>query len=346
MNCLKNLEKIKAFLDKFRNSLEKIKSSSKACIGISCHQNADPDALGSAIALKELLENLNPQVNVEIFADSINNPAYYLKNYTDTKVTIEPLEKNLDLLFIVDANNLIQLGSMSPLVELAEETVIIDHHEPHSQTPKITDYFIILEELSSTSEIIYQLFKMLGVKISPKSAFALIAGIIFDTRRFSFASSNTFSIVSDLILSGVNYDDALSLFVSEMDISEKIARLKASQRTKIKRINDLLLITSEVSTYEASAARALIDLGADIAIVIADKGKNEIRASARAKTKMKKIQGFSLGKIMEKAGEKFQGGGGGHILAAGFKGKGEPKEIMKEITEKIEKTIKNSQKNA
>ncbi len=346
MNCLKNLEKIKAFLDKFRNSLEKIKSSSKACIGVSCHQNADPDALGSAIALKELLENLNPQVNVEIFADSINNPAYYLKNYTDTKVTIEPLEKNLDLLFIVDANNLVQLGSMSPLVELAEETVIIDHHEPHSQTPEITDYFIILEELSSTSEIIYQLFKMLGVKISPKSAFALIAGIIFDTRRFSFASSNTFSIVSDLILSGVNYDDALSLFVSEMDISEKIARLKASQRTKIKRINDLLLVTSEVSTYEASAARALIDLGADVAIVIADKGKNEVRASARAKAKMKKIQGFSLGKIMEKAGEKFQGGGGGHILAAGFKGKGEPKEIMKEITEKIEKIIKNSQKNA
>jgi len=346
VNCLKNLEKIKAFLDKFRNSLEKIKSSSKAFIGVSCHQNADPDALGSAIALKELLENLNPQVSVEIFADSINNPASYLKDYTDTKVTTEPLEKNLDLLFIVDANNLVQLGSMSPLVELAEETVIIDHHEPHSQTPKITDYFIILEELSSTSEIIYQLFKMLGVKISPKSAFALIAGIIFDTRRFSFASSNTFSIVSDLILSGVNYDDALSLFVSEMDISEKIARLKASQRTKIKRINDLLLVTSEVSTYEASAARALIDLGADVAIVIADKGKNEVRASSRAKPKMKKIQGFSLGKIMEKAGEKFQGGGGGHILAAGFKGKGDPKEIIKEITEKIEKIIKNSQKNA
>jgi len=49
---------------------------------------------------------------------------------------------------------------------------------------------------------------------------------------------------------------------------------------------------------------------------------------------------------MEKAGEKFQGGGGGHILAAGFKGKGDPKEIIKEITEKIEKIIKNSQKNA
>lgn len=346
MNCLKNTEKIKAFLDKFLNSLEKIKSRSKAFIGVLCHQNADPDALGSAIALKELLENLNPQFNVEIFSDSINNIAFYLKDYTITNVTTEPLGKNLDLLFIVDTNNLGQLGSMSPLVELAEETVIIDHHEPHSQTPEITDYFIILEELSSTSEIIYQLFKMLEVKISPKSAFALMAGIIFDTRRFSFASSNTFPIISDLILRGANYDDALSLFVSEMDISEKIARLKASRRAKIKRINDLILVTSEVSTYEASAARALVDLGADIAIVIAGKGKNEVRASARANPKMKKIQDFNLGKIMEEVGEKFQGGGGGHILAAGLNGKGDPKEIMQEITEKIEKIIKNSQKSA
>jgi len=343
---LKNLEKIKTFLDKFRNSLEKIKSSSKSFIGVLCHQNADPDALGSAIALKDLLESLNSQVNVEIFSDSINNLAFYLKDYTNTNVVTELCEKNLDLLFIVDANNLVQLGSMSPLVEFAEEKVIIDHHEPHSQTPEITDYFITLEELSSTSEIIYNLFKMLEVKISPKSAFALMAGIIFDPRRFSFVSSNTFSIVSDLIIRGANYDDALSLFVSEMDISEKTARLKASQRAKITRINDLLLVTSEVSTYEASAARALIDLGADIAIVIADKGKNEVRASARANPKMKKIQSFNLGKIMEEAGEKFQGGGGGHILAAGLNGKGDPKEIIQEITEKIEKTIKNNQKKA
>jgi phosphoesterase RecJ-like protein len=299
VNCLKNSEKIKTFLDKFLNSLEKIKNSSKSFIGVLCHQNADPDTLGSAIALKELLESLKPQVNVVIFSDSINNLSSYLKDYTNSNVTTEFIEKNLDLLFIVDANNLVQLGSMSPLVELAEETVIIDHHEPHSQTPEITDYFIILEELSSTSEIIYNLFKMIGVNISPKSAFALMAGIIFDTRRFSFASSNTFSIISDLIQSGANYDDALSLFVSEMDISEKIARLKASQRATIKRINDLLILTSEVSTYEASAARALIELGADISIVIADKGKNEVRASARANPKMKKIQDFNLGKIME-----------------------------------------------
>ena len=119
---------------------------------------------------------------------------------------------------------------------------------------------------------------------------------------------------------------------------------EASQRAKITRINDILLVTSEVSNYEASAARALVDLGADIAIIIADKGKNEVRASARANPKLKKIQGFNLGKIMEEAGEKFQGGGGGHILAAGLNGKGDPKEIMQEITEKIEKIIKNSKK--
>ena len=56
-----------------------------------------------------------------------------------------------------------------------------------------------------------------------------------------------------------------------MDLSEKIARLKASQRMKVYRKGDWIIATAEVSSFQASVARGFLNLGADVAIIVGEK---------------------------------------------------------------------------
>ncbi|MFH1774455.1 MAG: DHHA1 domain-containing protein [Methanobacteriota archaeon] len=88
------------------------------------------------------------------------------------------------------------------------------------------------------------------------------------------------------------------------------------------RVMDFVLVTSEVNSFGASAARALVLLGAACAFVGSVR-KNEIQISARASSNFIKKTGIGLGRdITPKIGEFINGSGGGHAGAAGAKGRG------------------------
>jgi nanoRNase/pAp phosphatase (c-di-AMP/oligoRNAs hydrolase) len=108
-----------------------------------------------------------------------------------------------------------------------------------------------------------------------------------------------------------------------MDFSERVARLKASRRVKLFKINEWIIALSHVSAYQASAARALIDLGAHVAAV-AGQRNGSIEVSLRATREFHKQTGVHLGKDVAKPlGEYIHGMGGGHSTAAGANGVGD-----------------------
>ena len=78
------------------------------------------------------------------------------------------------------------------------------------------------------------------------------------------ASSTTLKNIAELIDAGVNAQETLAMLSLPMDFSERVARLKASRRTKLFKINEWIIALSHVSAYETSAARALIELGAHV----------------------------------------------------------------------------------
>lgn len=64
-------------------------------------------------------------------------------------------------------------------------------------------------------------------------------------------------------------------------------------------------------------ARALLDLGADVAIVVSEHG-SEVRVIGRAKRTIVDGLQFNLGRdVMEPLGKALGGSGGGHAQAAG-----------------------------
>lgn len=306
---------------RFRDFILNLKP--RRCV-ILCHHNADPDAIGSAYALSYLLNFLLPNVDVRIVApEGVSLLSSRLLSYL-SDVLIFPDFDFADLIVMVDTCTLIQLGSLSSKV-LNSNTplLVVDHHLPNDEIKGRASLLIIDENASSTAEIVFSFFEELGVDLSGDVAFALFAGLFFDSRRFIFASSNSFRMAAVLLDCGVNYGDVLRVLSTQMDLSERIARLKAAQRLRILRIKDWVIALSYVGSFEASAARALVDLGADLALVVGGE-KGSIRLSARSTKRFYEETGLHLGRdLMKPIGELIKGGGGGHATAAGANGVGD-----------------------
>jgi nanoRNase/pAp phosphatase (c-di-AMP/oligoRNAs hydrolase) len=115
-----------------------------------------------------------------------------------------------------------------------------------------------------------------------------------------------------------------------MDFSERVARLKASRRTKLFKIDKWIIALSHVSAYQAPSAKALVDLGAHVSAVAGLKN-GKIDVSLRCIRQFSDQTGINLGKdIATPLGEFVQGVGGGHAMAAGVSGIGEIEPTLKQ----------------
>ncbi|MEM2102490.1 MAG: DHH family phosphoesterase [Candidatus Bathyarchaeia archaeon] len=290
-----------------------------------CHHNADPDAVCAAFALSKLLQKTHPQLETEIAAaQGPSHLSKHLLNHLPAKLTNSPRIENADILILLDTNTIQQLDDWANRIKTANAPlIVIDHHASHPETEKLATLCVADENAASTCEIIYKFYQDLQLTPTPEAAKALFLGIAFDTRHFVLAKSTTFKIIADLIAAGVNVEESLSLLSLPMEESERIARLKASKRVKLLKVNEWIVAFSHVSAYQASAARALISLGAHVAVVAGQKG-DALRISLRATNDFYKKTNVHLGRdIAKPLGEHLQGMGGGHSVSAGVNGVGD-----------------------
>jgi phosphoesterase RecJ-like protein len=296
-----------------------------------CHHNADPDAIFSAYAMKSLLEKSRPDIEVEIgAAHGMSRLSKHLLQHIPIKIIESPNVGSADAIVLLDTNTVQQLDSLGEAVKNGKAPVIvIDHHAAHPDTLQLAKLCVTNEEYSSTCEIVFSFYKEANIRVGGNEAKALFLGIAFDTRHFVLANSATLKNIAELIDSGVNAQEMLPLLSLPMAFSERVARLKASRRTKLFKINDWVIALSNVSAYQASAARALIDLGADVAAVAGQKNGN-IEISLRATHEFNRQTGVHLGKdIAKPLGEYIHGMGGGHSTAAGANGSGDIESSLK-----------------
>jgi nanoRNase/pAp phosphatase (c-di-AMP/oligoRNAs hydrolase) len=290
-----------------------------------CHQNADPDALGSVYALAQLLKKTHPRMNVEVApAQGVSKISGEILKTMPMDITTAPKIEAVDVIFLLDTSTIEQLGPWkSRLKHTTKPIIVIDHHAAHPETKELAHLAIIKEDVSSTCEIVYEMFKQQKIHPSPEAAQALFLGIAFDTQHFRIANSTTFKTIAELIDFGVDPKEILSLLMIPLDYSEKVSRLKAAKRLKLIKIGDWLIAISHVSSYQSSAARALLGVGAHVAVVGGKKGE-AFRISLRSSREFYRKTGVHLGRDVAKPlGDYINGGGGGHSTAAGANGTGE-----------------------
>jgi len=290
-----------------------------------CHRNADADALGSAFALKEAIGGTVGVI------DGCDRVASQIARQLNIEYIIDPKD-DYDFVVVVDTSTPAQLNDFK-----LKCYAVIDHHATSILNENAA--FFLHRNKSSTSEIVFEILKLMGAPIMRRIAFALISGIITDTGNFRHASSESFKTVGELLeSSGIEYTEVIDLLSSvPQDVSMRIAFLKAAQRTNIERVDDWIIVSSNVNSFGGAAASGLISIGADVAFVAANKD-NLVKVSARARREAQ-MAGVNLAKLMEDISAKFNGTGGGHEGAAGMDAPGDIEKILTACVEYVKSSL-------
>lgn len=167
------------------------------------HQNPDGDALGAATALQEHLLGLGK--NTTIWSSTEILPRYAFLSHTNSISTDPAIFKadDLDLIVVLDSGDLSYAGVEKLVLGLEHKIINIDHHPTNRNYGFIN---LVQPTSSSTSEIVYHIFKHNRLAINHRMATSLLTGIITDTDNFQngATSINAFTAASDLIRSGGN----------------------------------------------------------------------------------------------------------------------------------------------
>ncbi len=279
------------------------------------HSQADPDAVGSTIALTHLIRVTNPNLTIRTLEPDLSTLGQKLLDITNFQLNaININQVRPPFLCIFLDTSFIDPKLISP----KNEFIIIDHHVSIASDAELAFNFQF-EKFRATAEIIASLYYHAKISLTPQTIKGLLAGIIFDSRRFMYADRELFKCVNFLLQDKSDvYLETMKLFSSSRSYSEKLACIRAAQRMKRYQINNKILLFSNVGSFEAAAARSLIFLGGDVAIVIANR-KQETRISFRTTPDFSKDTGISLGRdIIPLLIEQFGGTGGGHDNAAGY----------------------------
>ncbi len=284
---------------------------------VICHRNADADAYLSAYAVSFLLRELSPGCEVQIATpEGMTTLTAKLSRKFVHKV-IEEGDRDYDLYVAVDVGDAELLKGWHGRMKTGKGVrVLVDHH-PYRESP-LYDRLVVDERATSAGEVVFGLFRDMGVRPDRTTAQALLEAIMFDSSHLAIAGEGGLRAAVGLIEAGADLEEARRDLRSEADYGEVLAKLKGAQRIEIWKAGDWVMATSRVGSFQAHVARSLIYLGADVAVVGGDTDE-ETRVSMRSTQKFHDSTQLHLGtQVAEKLGNALGGHGGGHPTAASF----------------------------
>lgn len=277
-------------------------------IVIARHIGADPDALGSQFALKEIILKTFP--NKKVYA--VGNTASRFKFFGNNE-KIDNIDTTKGLLIVLDTPDIKRIDGVS--LNNFEYVIKMDHHPI---IDKYANIELIDEDSCSTSQLILEFIFNNKIEINKEIGEKLYLGIVGDTDRFlhDYTSSKTFSLVTRL-LEETNIDfTSLYKVLYQRPISE--IRFEGY-------IYQNLILTENGVAYIKIIDRKLKEFGVDSAAagnMINDlKFVNEIIVwvflTEDIKSNLIRANIRSVGPYINDVATKF--GGGGHKYASGVK---------------------------
>lgn len=290
-------------------------------INIISHKSPDGDNMGSTLGLYLSLKEKykNKTINI-IKPDDI--PSKY-KFIEETKFYDDDMSE-CDVLLVIDCADKRRLLNEDNL-KFAKKIINIDHHKSNKY---FGDINYILEEYSSSAEIVYDIIKELELPMNKEIATMLYIGIDTDTGRFMYSSTTdeTMQKVSKLMCYGIDINEInIKLYRS---MSKNIFDLYKLAINKINFYKDFAYLVLENDDFlKTNTSRDDTD---DILaflqgledydmIAIIKEVKDIYKVSLRSKYK------YDVGSI----GEDFDGGG--HKYAAGLTYKGSLDELVNKL---------------
>lgn len=165
---------------------------------LTSHARPDGDAVGSILACYQILKSLGKNADV-VLSDGV--PMLYRPlPYADRVVKTNYVNGNYQAAIILECDSL----QRTRVQGLERHFLInIDHHVSGRPFAHVN---WIDPSACATAEMIYQLARASGVKITPDIATCLYTAVFTDTGSFRFAgtSERTFALAQELVRSGAN----------------------------------------------------------------------------------------------------------------------------------------------
>ena len=169
----------------------------KQRFAITSHVRPDGDGLGSSLGLYWLLRALGKDPEV-IMRDPV--PHAYQKLPGADRVRVTPgVDRAYEAVFVIECSDVTRPG----LDDLDKQFVVnIDHH---STTALFGDINWIDSTASAVGEMIYNLSKAIGVRVTKEIAECIYTALVTDTGSFHFSNTTerTFKVASELVRAGV-----------------------------------------------------------------------------------------------------------------------------------------------
>jgi phosphoesterase RecJ-like protein len=166
------------------------------------HERPDGDALGSLIAMQEILTSLGKDSVMFIDGDEFPLPQEY--SFFTLAGLVESLPDDIDQRTIVflDCGN-VERNAAEALRVPGAHILNLDHHHDNTRFGTVN---LVVPEASCTAEIAWDLMEDLGVRPTVTIAEALYVGLITDTGRFMYQNTTSRShlMAAALIDAGVD----------------------------------------------------------------------------------------------------------------------------------------------
>jgi len=165
---------------------------------LTSHARPDGDAVGSALACCQILRSMGKQANV-VLSDGVPG-IYGPLPFADTVFRDTEQAPEADAAIILECDSV----QRTRLTGLEHHYLInIDHH---ATARPFGDVNWIDPNACATAEMIFQLAREAGVKISPEMATCLYTAVLTDTGSFCFhgTTERTFALAQELVRCGAD----------------------------------------------------------------------------------------------------------------------------------------------
>jgi phosphoesterase RecJ-like protein len=287
------------------------------------HENPDGDALGSLVAMQQVLEALGKDCALFIASGDFPLPHEYRFLPLPGLTSVPPEDIDDRTIVFLDCGNL----ERNPADAFRNRTpptlhiLNIDHHHDNTRFGTVNH---VRPDASCTAEIVWDLMHGLGVEATTTIAEALYVGLITDTGRFMYENTGprAHEMAAELIEAGVDVH-AIYRHVYE-DVPYGKLVLLARGLAKIERYDEgrlaLTLLTAQdfsESGAEESYSEGVVDhLRAVEGTAVAALVRERVAAPEQAPPRKVSLRSTD-GRVDVSRIARAQGGGG-HRRAAGF----------------------------
>ena len=300
-------------------------------VGLAVHERPDTDALGAAAGMLDLFVQLDVEARLYVEeGESLPLEDLLLPQGLVTR-GLPPAGCPL---YALDSGSLTRLAL--PLQGWDGVVVNIDHH--HDNT-RFGDVVFVRGEASSTSELVCDVARALGLTPSEHAAQALLAGISFDTGHFRHDSTSaaTFETAAWLVGHGARVTPVFAMLYEQGSVAGLRLWARAVGDARVVADGRALVATLRRADYAAVDAaedetEGIVDSlrgvgGVQVAALVKEQSRGlRVRVSLRSES-------FDVSQIAALKG------GGGHRLAAGFSCDDGPEEVTAWLSSELERRL-------